>query len=81
MRLSRTCMTSLFCRAGLFDQRLAEYRYEMEQMSPGLKQNFKDVGKKLKNFFVESGQIYMFTTITFSVLVKGTKGLIDVKTV
>lgn len=45
-----------FC-VGLFEVRLEEYRQEMEQYSPGLRRNVKDVGKRLKNFFVESGRL------------------------
>jgi len=35
--------------------RVVEYREEMTEFSSSLRQNVKNVGKKIKEFFVESG--------------------------
>ena len=36
--------------------RIDEYRQEMAEMSPSLRENMKEVGKKMLNFFIESGK-------------------------
>jgi len=41
--------------AGTFESRIVEYREEMTEFSSSLRQNMKSVGKKIKEFIVESG--------------------------
>jgi len=41
--------------AGTFESRIVEYREEMTEFSTSLRRNVKNVGKKIKEFFVESG--------------------------
>jgi len=43
------------CGTGTFVSRVVEYREEMTEFSSSLRQNVKNVGKKIKEFFVESG--------------------------
>jgi len=38
-----------------FESRVMEYREEMTELSSSLRQNVKNVGKKIREFFVESG--------------------------
>jgi len=51
--LNRCCVR--VCGTGTFVSRVVEYREEMTEFSSSLRQNVKDVGKKIKEFFVESG--------------------------
>jgi len=60
MSLRETYLCVYFCiyaciNAGTFDSRIVEYREEMSEFSSSLRQNVKNVGKKIKEFFVESG--------------------------
>jgi len=45
--------------AGMFESRILEYREEMTEFSSSLRQNVKNVGKKIKEFIVESGQFHV----------------------
>ena len=44
---------------GEFESRVFEYREEMEEMETSLALNMKSVGKKMINFFFESGIIIL----------------------
>ena len=45
----------LIINAGTFESRIMEYREEMTEFSSSLRQNVKNVGKKIREFLVESG--------------------------
>ena len=49
---------------GVFETRVEEYRVEMEEMPAS--HNPKSVGKKMINFFVESGTLLPKTTLTLA---------------
>jgi len=53
--------------AGTFESHIVEYREEMAEFSTSLRQNVKNVGKKIKEFFVESGLCHR-TCLTVSCL-------------
>jgi len=49
-------ITAVMCvNTGTFESRIVEYREEMTEFSSSLRQNVKNVGKKIKEFIVESG--------------------------
>ncbi len=41
---------------GLFETRILEYREEMAEVSKSIRTNMKEVGRKMVNFFKESGR-------------------------
>lgn len=40
----------------MFEERILDYREEMMKMNPTVKQNMKDMGKRMQNFLVDVGK-------------------------
>jgi len=49
------CVCVCVGAAAVFEARIVEYREEMTELSSSLRQNMKNVRKKIKEFIVESG--------------------------
>lgn len=52
----------IFKKKGLFEQRIDEYREEMADEVNSLRSNAKAVGKKIKKFFQDSGELLVLNS-------------------